>query len=108
MIQNLLSNGLLSLLAIIVGIIVGRFVKPYANANQERLARFKEISEVLDRITDFFVLQFPNSKLANYIDEILDKAIIALGMKKTAKNIEILRRELFVIMDKKEAQRKAA
>lgn len=75
---------------LIIGILAGRYLKPWINKTNERLARAQEIALIADRITDELRAQYPDKKPLEWLDIAVDRLIKACDLK----DADIAKREI--------------
>lgn len=98
---KLLELSGIPLIMLIIGYLIGRYLKPWVHANQERLAKAQEIAFIVDRLTDEFLREYPNIKPLEWLDKAIDKAIKACDLKDADENKEILKREFTYSLTRK-------
>lgn len=70
----------LPVIFLVIGWLAAKYLKPYIHANEERLARSKEISRIADEVTDYMVQCFPNAQWDDWLDQAVDRIISSAGL----------------------------
>jgi hypothetical protein len=96
--ENILNLLLLKagipLLMLVIGFLVGKFIRPWIEAKPSRLSRASEIALIADRVTDEMRLIAPAAHWSEWIDEAVDRVIAACGLPDADDSRAIANREI--------------
>ena len=79
---------------LILGWLVGRYIRPWIEAKPSRLAKAREIALIADRVTDEMRLIAPAAHWSEWIDEAVDRVIAACGLPDADEARMIAHREI--------------
>ncbi len=96
--QNVLTailiKAIIPLILVGIGFLAAKYLKPWLNQNSDRMIRANEIALIADRITDEFLLLAPSAHWSEWIDEAVDRLILACGLTDADEASALAHREI--------------
>jgi len=89
-ILKILEVGILPIAMLILGWLVGQYVKPWVHSKPSRFYKAKEIALLADRLTDQLCFAFPKATWDDILDQTVDVLIDKLDISRETATREVI------------------